>query len=124
MLKASYSSRTMDPMDEQQACQRLLEGGYFVALGVPPGVEFGIDLKSYQVLPVILVLLLLVIRTCWRLTRNVRSVPVALSYVRAPRSAQTEMHLSVSSHDARLALNWSSSELRVTTVYGSSSRTD
>lgn len=36
-------------MDEQQARQRLLEGGYFVALGVPPGVEFGIDLKSYKV---------------------------------------------------------------------------
>ena len=36
-------------MDEQQARQRLLEGGYFVALGVPPGVEFGIDLKSYTV---------------------------------------------------------------------------
>lgn len=39
----------MEPMDEQQARQRLLEGGYFVALGVPPGVEFGIDLKSYEV---------------------------------------------------------------------------
>lgn len=36
-------------MDENQARQRLLEGGYFVALGVPPGVEFGIDLKSYTV---------------------------------------------------------------------------
>lgn len=36
-------------MDEQQARQRLLEGGYFVALGVPPGVDFGIDVKSYQV---------------------------------------------------------------------------
>lgn len=36
-------------MDEKQARQRLLEGGYFVALGVPPGVEFGIDLKSYTV---------------------------------------------------------------------------
>lgn len=36
-------------MNEQQARQRLLEGGYFVALGVPPGVEFGIDLKSYKV---------------------------------------------------------------------------
>lgn len=36
-------------MDEKLARQRLLEGGYFVALGVPPGVEFGVDLKSYQV---------------------------------------------------------------------------
>lgn len=42
----------MDAMDAQLARQRLLEGGYFMALGVPPGVEFGIDLKSYQV-PVI-----------------------------------------------------------------------
>ena len=39
----------MEAMGEQQARQRLLEGGYFVALGVPPGVEFGIDLKSYEV---------------------------------------------------------------------------
>lgn len=39
----------MEAMDEQQARQSLLEGGYFVALGVPPGVEFGIDLKSYEV---------------------------------------------------------------------------
>ena len=39
----------VDTMDEKQARQRLLEGGYFVALEVPPGVEFGIDLKSYQV---------------------------------------------------------------------------
>lgn len=38
-----------EAMDEKQARQRLLEGGYFVALGVPPGVEFGIDLKSYEV---------------------------------------------------------------------------
>lgn len=36
-------------MDDQQARQRLVEGGYFMALGVPPGVEFGIDLKSYKV---------------------------------------------------------------------------
>ncbi|CAM9928804.1 unnamed protein product [Ectocarpus fasciculatus] len=41
----------VDGMDEQQARQRLLEGGYFVALGVPPGVEFGIDLKSYKTGP-------------------------------------------------------------------------
>ena len=47
---ASHNKRAaMEPMDEQQARQRLLEGGYFVALGVPPGVEFGIDLKSYEV---------------------------------------------------------------------------
>lgn len=39
----------VESMDEQQARQRLMEGGYFVALGVPPGVEFGIDLKSYKV---------------------------------------------------------------------------
>lgn len=39
----------VEAMDEKQARQRLLEGGYFVALGVPPGVEFGIDLKSYTV---------------------------------------------------------------------------
>lgn len=36
-------------MDEQQACKRLFEGGFFVALGVPPGVEFGIDLKTHEV---------------------------------------------------------------------------
>ncbi|CAM9741404.1 unnamed protein product [Ectocarpus sp. 6 AP-2014] len=41
----------VDGMDEQQARQRLLEGGYFVALGVPPGVEFGIDLNSYKTGP-------------------------------------------------------------------------
>lgn len=39
----------MEAMDEKQAHQRLVGGGYFVALGVPPGVEFGIDLKSYEV---------------------------------------------------------------------------
>lgn len=38
-----------DIMDHEQARQRLLDGGYFVALEVPSGVEFGIDLKSYQV---------------------------------------------------------------------------
>ncbi len=36
-------------MDEKQARQRLVEGGYFVALEVPPGVDFGVDLKSYKV---------------------------------------------------------------------------
>eukprot|EP00903_Cladosiphon_okamuranus_P013254 g12359.t1 len=41
----------VEPLDEKQARQRLLEGGYFVALGVPPGVEFGIDLKSYTTGP-------------------------------------------------------------------------
>eukprot|EP00752_Nemacystus_decipiens_P008371 g7483.t1 len=41
----------VEAMDEQEARQRLLEGGYFVALGVPPGVEFGIDLKSYTTGP-------------------------------------------------------------------------
>lgn len=40
----------MDGMSEQEARQRLMEGGYFVALGVPPGVDFGVDLKSYKVL--------------------------------------------------------------------------
>ena len=39
-----------DTMDDEQARRRLLEGGYFVAMGVPPGIEFGIDLKSYQVI--------------------------------------------------------------------------
>ncbi|CAM9816234.1 unnamed protein product [Ascophyllum nodosum] len=38
-------------MDDEQARRRLLEGGYFVAMGVPPGIEFGIDLKSYQTGP-------------------------------------------------------------------------
>lgn len=36
-------------MDEEQARRRILEGGFFVALGVPAGVEFGIDLKVYEV---------------------------------------------------------------------------
>lgn len=47
--RLSYKRAVMEAMDEKQARQRLLEGGYFVALGVPPGVEFGIDLKSYEV---------------------------------------------------------------------------
>lgn len=39
----------MERADELQARQRLMEGGYLVALGVPAGVEFGVDLKSYKV---------------------------------------------------------------------------
>lgn len=48
-LSLSATAMDVEAMDEKQARQRLLEGGYFVALGVPPGVEFGIDLKSYTV---------------------------------------------------------------------------
>lgn len=39
----------MNTMGEQEARQMLMEGGYLVALGVPVGVEFGVDLKSYKV---------------------------------------------------------------------------
>ena len=37
-------------MEQAQARAKLAEGGFLIALDVPKGVEYGIDMMSYQVI--------------------------------------------------------------------------